>query len=196
MACHWELAYAHHLPGVCNVHNLVLGGRRLLMRHMSFLCACAHVTFHDCCLGCVTQDETGVWERRLAILAEGLQVLNAIQRKWVYLEPIFARGALPNEQPRFRRVQYLLSPAFTVYLTTQAACLMLCYIMSRLHNLSLRHAAHSVFCACTLMMMCCVQIDDQFRQLLSGTEGDPMVVHFADIPCIMVSSAMQLSDMP
>ena len=51
-----------------------------------------------------TQDEAGVWEQRLAVLAEGLQTLNAIQRKWVYLEPIFARGALPNEQPRFRRV--------------------------------------------------------------------------------------------
>lgn len=54
------------------------------------------------------QDETGVWERRLAVLSEGLQILNAIQRKWVYLEPIFARGALPNEQPRFRKVLSLL----------------------------------------------------------------------------------------
>lgn len=26
------------------------------------------------------------------------------QRKWVYLEPIFGRGALPKEQGRFRRV--------------------------------------------------------------------------------------------
>ena len=26
------------------------------------------------------------------------------QRKWVYLEPIFARGALPNEESRFRRI--------------------------------------------------------------------------------------------
>ncbi len=33
----------------------------------------------------------------------------------------------------------------------------------------------------------CMQIDDQFRQLMSGTEADPMVVHFADIPRIMVS---------
>ena len=30
--------------------------------------------------------------------------LNDVQRKWVYLEPIFARGALPHEQQRFRRV--------------------------------------------------------------------------------------------
>ena len=43
------------------------------------------------------------------MLSEGLQTLNAIQRKWVYLEPIFARGALPNEQPRFRRVLQLLT---------------------------------------------------------------------------------------
>ena len=35
--------------------------------------------------------------------------------------------------------------------------------------------------------VCAMQIDDQFRQLLSGTEADPMVVHFADISLIMVS---------
>ncbi|DBA90074.1 TPA: hypothetical protein ACH3X2_004335 [Trebouxia sp. C0005] len=87
------------------------------------------------------KDEAGVWERRLAVLSEGLQSLNAIQRKWVYLEPIFARGALPNEQPRFRR------------------------------------------------------IDDQFRQLLSGTEADPMVVHFADIPRIMETLQQMLQQM-
>ena len=27
-----------------------------------------------------------------------------MQRKWVYLEPIFGRGALPHEQDRFNRV--------------------------------------------------------------------------------------------
>ena len=41
---------------------------------------------------------------RLGTLSEGLQQLNAIQRKWVYLEPIFSRGALPEQQARFRRV--------------------------------------------------------------------------------------------
>ncbi|KAL0047749.1 hypothetical protein WJX82_010930, partial [Trebouxia sp. C0006] len=87
------------------------------------------------------KDEAGAWERRLAVLSEGLQTLNAIQRKWVYLEPIFARGALPNEQPRFRR------------------------------------------------------IDDQLRQLMSGTEADPMVVHFADIPRIMESLQQMLQQM-
>jgi dynein heavy chain 2 len=35
---------------------------------------------------------------------EYLSRLNIIQRKWVYLEPIFMRGALPQEQGRFRRV--------------------------------------------------------------------------------------------
>ena len=50
------------------------------------------------------QDEAAAWERRLAVLTEGLQNLNTIQRKWVYLEPIFARGALPSEQQRFRLV--------------------------------------------------------------------------------------------
>ena len=33
-----------------------------------------------------------------------LAKLNICQRKWVYLEPIFMRGALPQELGRFRRV--------------------------------------------------------------------------------------------
>lgn len=44
------------------------------------------------------QDETSAWEIRLANLQDGLALLNVIQRKWVYLEPIFARGALPQQQ--------------------------------------------------------------------------------------------------
>lgn len=56
----------------------------------------------------VLQDETDAWEKRLAILSEGLQLLNGIQQKWVYLEPIFAKGALPQEQARFKRVNAAL----------------------------------------------------------------------------------------
>ncbi|KEG15451.1 dynein heavy chain [Trypanosoma grayi] len=44
------------------------------------------------------------WEERLACLDEYLRVMNQIQRKWVYLEPIFRRGALPREQDRFARL--------------------------------------------------------------------------------------------
>uniref|UniRef100_A0A672SRC3 Dynein cytoplasmic 2 heavy chain 1 n=1 Tax=Sinocyclocheilus grahami TaxID=75366 RepID=A0A672SRC3_SINGR len=46
------------------------------------------------------QDKVSLWETRLADLDEYLQNLNTIQRKWVYLEPIFGRGALPREQAR------------------------------------------------------------------------------------------------
>ncbi|CAM1329611.1 Uncharacterised protein at_DN1743, partial [Pycnogonum litorale] len=49
-------------------------------------------------------DRASIWETRLADLDSHLQNLNQIQRKWVYLEPIFGRGALPNEQSRFKRV--------------------------------------------------------------------------------------------
>ncbi|CAF0769940.1 unnamed protein product [Adineta steineri] len=45
-----------------------------------------------------------IWEQRLGILDECLHTLNQIQRKFVYLEPIFGRGALPKEQGRFRGV--------------------------------------------------------------------------------------------
>ena len=41
---------------------------------------------------------------RFPPLDQLLAVLNPIQRKWVYLEPIFGRGAMPHEQARFRRV--------------------------------------------------------------------------------------------
>ncbi|XP_053561557.1 cytoplasmic dynein 2 heavy chain 1 [Bombina bombina] len=50
------------------------------------------------------EDKVSTWEKKLAELDEYLQNLNQIQRKWVYLEPIFGRGALPKEQGRFSRV--------------------------------------------------------------------------------------------
>uniref|UniRef100_A0A672TN04 Cytoplasmic dynein 2 heavy chain 1 n=1 Tax=Strigops habroptila TaxID=2489341 RepID=A0A672TN04_STRHB len=50
------------------------------------------------------EDKVSIWEKKLAQLDEYLQNLNQIQRKWVYLEPIFGRGALPREQARFNRV--------------------------------------------------------------------------------------------
>ncbi|NWH43496.1 DYHC2 protein, partial [Fregata magnificens] len=50
------------------------------------------------------EDKVSIWEKKLAELDEYLQNLNQIQRKWVYLEPIFGRGALPKEQTRFNRV--------------------------------------------------------------------------------------------
>ncbi|CAL8361611.1 unnamed protein product [Merluccius merluccius] len=50
------------------------------------------------------QDKVSLWEVRLSDLDEHLLSLNAIQRRWVYLEPIFGRGALPKEQARFKRV--------------------------------------------------------------------------------------------
>jgi dynein heavy chain 2 len=49
-------------------------------------------------------DKATLWETRLADLDEYLHNLNQIQRRWVYLEPIFGRGALPREQARFKRV--------------------------------------------------------------------------------------------
>ena len=43
-------------------------------------------------------------EAKMSTLDFILHTLNSIQRKWVYLEPIFGRGALPAEEARFRRV--------------------------------------------------------------------------------------------
>jgi dynein heavy chain 2 len=43
-------------------------------------------------------------EAKMTTLDVVLQTLNSIQRKWVYLEPIFGRGALPSEETRFKRI--------------------------------------------------------------------------------------------
>jgi len=50
------------------------------------------------------EDQIGQFESKLSGVDEYLQKLNVIQRKWVYLEPILGRGALPQEQGRFKRV--------------------------------------------------------------------------------------------
>ncbi|XP_034023634.1 cytoplasmic dynein 2 heavy chain 1 [Thalassophryne amazonica] len=50
------------------------------------------------------QDKVSLWEVRLSDLDEYLLSLNTIQRRWLYLEPIFGRGALPREEARFKRV--------------------------------------------------------------------------------------------
>ncbi len=49
-------------------------------------------------------DRANAWEQRLAELDAGLTGLQAVQRRWVYLEPIFGGGALTMEAPRFNRV--------------------------------------------------------------------------------------------
>ncbi|KAJ3098912.1 Cytoplasmic dynein 2 heavy chain 1 [Phlyctochytrium planicorne] len=49
-------------------------------------------------------DKAQLWEKRLVELDEILRNLNTVQRRWVYLEPIFSRGALPSEQNRFLRI--------------------------------------------------------------------------------------------
>jgi len=49
--------------------------------------------------------DTGAqYEQKLSNLDIYLHQMNQIQRKWLYLEPIFERGALPSEQSRFNRI--------------------------------------------------------------------------------------------
>ncbi|EGR34149.1 hypothetical protein IMG5_022750, partial [Ichthyophthirius multifiliis] len=50
------------------------------------------------------QDQIEGFEQKLGGVDEYLGKLQIIQRKWVYLEPIFGRGALPTEQARFKRL--------------------------------------------------------------------------------------------
>ncbi|KAH8059565.1 dynein light chain binding protein [Aureococcus anophagefferens] len=46
----------------------------------------------------------GASQTKMSHLDFILHALNGIQRKWVYLEPIFGRGSLPNEAKRFKSV--------------------------------------------------------------------------------------------
>ncbi|KAG5445317.1 Cytoplasmic dynein 2 heavy chain 1, variant 2 [Clonorchis sinensis] len=49
-------------------------------------------------------DRANAWAQRLADLDHSLNGLQAVQRRWVYLEPIIGRGALPKEAARFSQV--------------------------------------------------------------------------------------------
>ena len=49
-------------------------------------------------------DQGATYEVKLSNLDVYLHQMNQIQRKWLYLEPIFERGALPSEQARFNRI--------------------------------------------------------------------------------------------
>ncbi|KER30421.1 hypothetical protein T265_03154 [Opisthorchis viverrini] len=49
-------------------------------------------------------DRANAWAQRLADLDHSLNGLQAVQRRWVYLEPIIGRGALPKEAARFLQV--------------------------------------------------------------------------------------------
>jgi dynein heavy chain 2 len=60
------------------------------------------------------EGEAAQFESKMTILDQALSQLNIIQRKWVFLAPIFAKGALPAEQPRFRKVD----DEFTTIMTT------------------------------------------------------------------------------
>jgi len=48
-------------------------------------------------------DRGGTYESKLSYLYECLTLLNEVQRKWLYLEPIFRRGSLQHEQIQFMR---------------------------------------------------------------------------------------------
>lgn len=49
-------------------------------------------------------DRANAWSQRLGDLDQGLVGFQAVQRRWVYLEPILGKGALPKETARFAQV--------------------------------------------------------------------------------------------
>ncbi|VDP10849.1 unnamed protein product [Soboliphyme baturini] len=76
-------------------------------------------------------ERVSFWEERLMQLRETVQMLVEIQRRWVYLAPIFEHGALPQEQARFQKVdkdfrQRLNQPGLSRRLSTQLDHLLRC----------------------------------------------------------------------
>lgn len=43
------------------------------------------------------------WEAALSELEERVRILSSVQRKWIYLEPIFGGGAAPSESAKWIR---------------------------------------------------------------------------------------------
>ncbi|XP_030763708.1 cytoplasmic dynein 2 heavy chain 1 [Sitophilus oryzae] len=52
----------------------------------------------------VFEDKATSWEKKLETLNTLLHLLNQVQKKWLYLEPIFSRGTLVQEKTRFDRL--------------------------------------------------------------------------------------------
>ncbi|OAF64022.1 hypothetical protein A3Q56_08273, partial [Intoshia linei] len=50
------------------------------------------------------KDKVDIWKKKFDDLEYCLTRLNKFQRKWLYLEPIFFRGALPEEKHRFDKI--------------------------------------------------------------------------------------------
>ena len=50
------------------------------------------------------KEDVSRWDEKMNNLAHIIINLTALQRQWIYLEPVFARNALPSEKMRFKRV--------------------------------------------------------------------------------------------
>ena len=50
------------------------------------------------------KEDVSRWDEKMSNLAHIIINLTALQRQWIYLEPVFARNALPSEKMRFKRV--------------------------------------------------------------------------------------------
>lgn len=43
------------------------------------------------------------WEAALSELEERIKVLSTVQRKWIYLDPVYGSGAAPSDSGRWSR---------------------------------------------------------------------------------------------
>ena len=86
-----DFSFTHLLPWL--QHPLQVGDNRCLLQSLK-----------DSPYFAAFSDRVQLWEGRLTELDEHLLGLNQVQRRWVYLEPIFGGGALPQEQGRFKRI--------------------------------------------------------------------------------------------
>ncbi|XP_022659262.1 cytoplasmic dynein 2 heavy chain 1-like [Varroa destructor] len=49
-------------------------------------------------------DRANIWAQRLSTLDTALYIMQQVQRRWTYLDPILGQGALPSESARFNSI--------------------------------------------------------------------------------------------
>uniref|UniRef100_A0A671UTN4 Cytoplasmic dynein 2 heavy chain 1 n=1 Tax=Sparus aurata TaxID=8175 RepID=A0A671UTN4_SPAAU len=122
------------------------------------------------------QDKVSLWETRLSDLDEYLLSLNAIQRRWVYLEPIFGRGALPREEARFKRVDEDFRYCVCVCVCVLPICNMCC------HNL--------FFVVCVCVCIHSVVFDEQCQHIVAMCSLEGEIVPLRNL--IQISSLVEV----
>ncbi|OHT02067.1 Dynein heavy chain family protein [Tritrichomonas foetus] len=89
------------------------------------------------------QNDAILWDQKAVSLATSLRLLNEIQRRWLHLEPVFVKKALPEHQDdfekvdsEFRRIMQQLKDAHRASVAADLSAEQLEKMLARLENLN------------------------------------------------------------